>query len=125
MPRVEFRVIEHSPQGCFFCRSSNGPFLDFMLSLPEVPTANGPIPLETEVHACIGSRENPGCMSQMARTAGGLDPFQWAAEREARIQEYGTLTTKIRNLEIELEDSRAKEGIRVVPVDEVLDAVRG
>lgn len=120
---MEFRVIDTSPQGCFFCRDSRAPYLDAMLSIPQLPTPAGPVALETEVHICIGTADNPGCLPQMIREAGGLDPFKWAETRDAHQATLNQLGDTIANLEHDLAASREREGMKVVPVSEVLDAI--
>lgn len=94
-----------------------------MLSIPEVPTPAGPIPLEQEAHICIGTKDNPGCLPQMVAAAGGLDPFKWAAIRQQTGETIAGYADRVEQLEKDLEEARANEGVKVVPVAEVLDAI--
>ena len=53
-----------SPTICFTCQTHAGPFIDTEVEMP----GHG------HVWICVGSDERPGCIMQMARLAGCLDP---------------------------------------------------
>lgn len=113
--------IATSDHGCFLCKTFDGPFLRTQVSFPDVPFPDGYVTLDTVVDVCVGNEEHPaGCVTLMAREAGGLGPFDLYALREAHDARIADLQQK---LAVAVGRAEQAEATQVVPVKDVLDAV--
>lgn len=107
-------VVEHVPQGCFFCGSHNGPYIDTAIVDPTIQTADGPVVVRGRVALCIGIAERPGCAVQIGRAAGLI-----STDALARLNELGATKDKlIENLQEQVEELRDSQ-VQVVSVDEL------
>jgi hypothetical protein len=117
MPEFTLKeTAEWSPSCCFMCGTHAGPFIDMRRNRMNVLTAEGMREMVGHVYLCVGSEERPGCVMQMARAAGCLDPGVAATLRD----EVVVANARAAKLEGELEDAIAN---RVVKVSDVVDLV--
>lgn len=125
---MEARLTEHAPMSpgcCFLCRQSTGPFLEFLISDVQVATHEGPRVIEGTVYLCVGGYQNPGCLAQAIEQAGGASPWKLAALGQAAVERIGDLEEELAITRAELGQARSREGVRVVPVDELLAQLSG
>lgn len=105
----EFKLVQnavYSPTVCFTCGTHEGPFID----------TNMTPPIFGHVYICAGDENRPGCIRQMARLNGMLDP-------EASL-ELAELVVELAEVRAQLTEERKSKNLTPAAIREQIALIR-